>query len=119
MHISNDVRIDTEQRQGGIMLARTAGEIDALGAPRLREFVGDQLTADRRFVLDLDEVTFLGSAGLQVLLDTDQAAARQHLRWALVGNSRAVARPLEVTGLAPRLPLQPTVPAALEVVSAP
>lgn len=119
MHTANDVRIDTEQRQDGILLAHTTGEIDALGAPALSRFVGDQLSADRRFILDLDEVTFLGSAGLQVLLDTDQAAARRKLRWALVGTTRAVARPLEVTGLAPRLPLQPTVPAAIKVVAAP
>ncbi|MTD57342.1 anti-sigma factor antagonist [Amycolatopsis pithecellobii] len=118
MHTPNDVRIDTEQRQG-ITLARTAGEIDALSAPRLREFVGDQLAAARDFVLDLDEVTFLSSAGLQVLLDTDRAVLSRRLRWALVGTTRAVARPLEVTGLAPRLPLQPSVPAALQLVARP
>ncbi|WP_235022810.1 anti-sigma factor antagonist [Amycolatopsis alkalitolerans] len=118
MHTPSDVQIETEQHQDGILLARATGEIDALGAPCLRAFVGDQLTAERTFVLDLDRVTFLGSAGLQVLLDTNAGAARRHLRWALVGRSRAVARPLEVTGLARRLPVQPTVPAALKVVSA-
>lgn len=117
MHTSNDVRIEAEDRQDGILLARTAGEIDAVGAPRLREFLGAQVNADRHFVLDLDKVTFLGSAGIQILLDTEVGCARRRLRWALACSSRAVTRPLEVTGLSDRLPMQPTVPAALTVVS--
>ncbi|GAB2958885.1 STAS domain-containing protein [Amycolatopsis acidiphila] len=119
MHTSNDVRIDAEHRHDGILLARTAGEVDALGAPCLRNFLGAQVAADQQFVLDLDQVTFLGSAGMQVLLDADDDAARRRLRWALVGSTRAVTRPLQLTGLAARLPLQPTVPAALTVLSAP
>jgi anti-anti-sigma factor len=55
----------------------------------------------------------LGSAALEVLLDTDDNATRRRVQWALVGNHRPVARPLYVTGLAARLPLQPSVPAAI------
>lgn len=119
MHTTNDVRIEAEHRHDGILLARTAGEIDALSAPSLRDFLGAQVDADRHFVLDLDQVTFLGSSGMQVLLDTDAGVKRRRLRWALVGSTRPVTRPLELTGLTGRLPLQPTVPAALTALSAP
>ena len=109
----SDVRIETEDRQDGIQLARTSGELDVLGAPVLRDYLDDRIGTEGRFVLDLDEVTFLGSAGLQVLLRTSQTAHDKRLGWALVGNPRPVARPLEVTGLARQLPLRPTVPEAI------
>lgn len=113
VHTLSDVRIDIQERQDGIQLARTAGELDALGAPVLRDCLDRRIESDRRFVLDLDEVTFLGSAGLEVLLDTDERASLNHLPWALVGNHHPVARPLHATGLAARLPVQPSVPAAI------
>jgi anti-sigma B factor antagonist len=115
----SDVRIEVSQRQDGIQLARTAGELDALGAPILRECLNERIDSAHDFVLDLDEVTFLGSAALEVLLDTDDNATRRHIRWALVGNHRPVARPLRVTGLAARLPVEPSVPAAILRLTAP
>ncbi|KAA9149072.1 STAS domain-containing protein [Amycolatopsis acidicola] len=102
---------------GGVRLARVSGELDALGAPALRENLG-RLAAGAPFVLDLDAVTFVGSAGLEVLLELAERAEREHVGWALVGNPRPVARPLLATGLAARLPLQPTVAAAVESLSA-
>lgn len=113
VHTLSDVRIEIEERQDGIQLARTAGELDALGAPVLRDCLDRRIDADRRFVLDLDEVTFLGSAGLEVLLDTNDRAVLTQVKWALVGNHRPVARPLQVTGLSARLPMRPSVPAAI------
>lgn len=113
MHPFSDVRIDIDERQDGIRLARTAGELDALGAPVLRDCLDRRIGPGQRFVLDLDEVTFLGSAGLEVLMDTNDRAKLNQVKWALVGNHRAVARPLRVTGLAERLPMQPSVPAAI------
>lgn len=117
MHTLNDVRIRIERCAEGIQLARTRGELDALGAPVLRECLDIRIFPDHDFVLDLDEVTFLGSAGMKVLLDIRDEADRCHLRWALVGGHRAVARPLRVTGLAAELPLQPSVPAAIRVLA--
>ncbi|GAA4661919.1 anti-sigma factor antagonist [Amycolatopsis dongchuanensis] len=118
MHTLNDVRIEAELRQDGILLARTAGELDALGAPVLRDYLDTGLgTSD--FVLDLEDVTFLGSSGLQVLLDTDAAATRRGQRWAVVGSHRAVTRPIELTGLAGLLPLRPDVPAAISWLTLP
>ncbi|GHF75681.1 anti-anti-sigma factor [Amycolatopsis bartoniae] len=118
MHASNDVRIEAERRDDGIVLARTSGELDSLGAPVLREHLDGYLGDDVDFVVDLDGVTFLGSSGLQVLVDTERSAALRHRRWAVVGNHRVVLRPIELTGLAGTLPLQPTVPAAISSLKA-
>ncbi|HKS47908.1 MAG TPA: STAS domain-containing protein [Amycolatopsis sp.] len=119
MHATTDVRIRIEEREDGIQLAHTSGELDALGTPVLRECLDEHIFPDHDFVLDLDEVTFLGSAAMKALIDTEENAARHKVRWVLVGNGRAVVRPLRVTGLADRLPLQPSVPAAIRVLSSP
>jgi anti-sigma B factor antagonist len=115
VHATTEVRIHIEEREG-VQLARTSGELDALGAPVLRECLNRRLFPGHDFVLDFDEVTFLGSAGMKVLIDTDERAATQGVRWALVGETRPVARPLRATGLAERLPLQPNVPTAIRVL---
>lgn len=62
-------------------------------------------------------MTFLGSAGMRVLMDTQDKAARHGLRWALVGSRRPVSRPLWATGLSTQLPVQPTVSAAVRVLN--
>ena len=119
MHASHDVRIEAERRHDGILLARASGELDVLGAPVLRTQLDSFLGDDADFVVDLGEVTFLGSSGLQVLVDTHRSATLRQRRWAVVGNHRVVTRPLEITGLAGRLPLQPTLPAAISSLKAP
>lgn len=118
MHAAIDVSIRFEEREGGIRLVHAAGELDALGAPVLRKFLHQLIFPDHDFVLDLDEVTFLGSAGMKVLLETDDTAERHGLHWALVGNHRPVSRPLWATGLSAQLPVRPDVPAAIRAVSA-
>lgn len=106
-----------DHRPDGIELARTFGELDANSAPYLREQLERRLGTDRDFILDFDRVTFLGSNGLQILLDTHDDAERRKVRWALVGSHRVVLRPLEVTGLATQLPLQPNVAAAVDALT--
>lgn len=118
MNATIAVSIRIEDREGGIRLARTAGELDALGAPVLRECLDQRIFPDHDFVLDLDEVTFLGSAGMRALMDTGSKALRLGLRWALVGNRRPVSRPLWATGLAAQLPVQPSVSEAIRSLTA-
>ncbi|AHH99734.1 STAS domain-containing protein [Kutzneria viridogrisea] len=75
------------------------GEVDMLTAPELREAVDRAIDSCRALVLDLNAVTFLGSAGLAVLVETSHEANRRGVPLRLVASSRTVCRPLEVTGL--------------------
>jgi len=90
------------------------GEIDTLTAAELAVFVIAQVTAAPLVVLNLDGVQFLGSAGLSVLVQANELAAREghHLR--LVCNSGMINRALDVTGLREQFSFADTVPAALE-----
>ncbi|MFI6047077.1 STAS domain-containing protein [Nocardia sp. NPDC051321] len=78
------------------------GEIDLRTAPTFRDqlcrlFGGGAVTV----VIDLSPVTFLGAAGLRVLVDAQAQAEKSRRRLILITTARCVDRALEVTGLAP------------------
>lgn len=83
-----------------------AGEVDLVTVPLLHDRVMtvlDQVPgfdpSARRMVLDMRQVSFLGSSGLAVLVELRTAAQRRDVRLQLVTTSRAVLRPLIATGL--------------------
>ncbi|MBB5956859.1 anti-anti-sigma factor [Saccharothrix tamanrassetensis] len=93
---------------GDVLLVAVSGEIDLDTAPRVRS----ALRTTTAVVLDLREVTFFGSTGIQLLLD-----AHHDIRdLAVVASSRTVLRALEVTDLARYLPLCPSPDAAFDHV---
>jgi anti-sigma B factor antagonist len=53
----------------------------------------------RQLTVDLGGVTFLDSAGLCVLAATHRRAVREDVRLRVLASSRAVIRPLQITGL--------------------
>ena len=76
------------------------GEIDSSSAPALRVAVEDVLDGGvRELVIDLDGVTFLDSAGLCVLAAAHRVMSEAGLRLRVLASSRAVIRPLQITGL--------------------
>lgn len=89
------------------------GEIDALTAPHLNQFLTAQLAAARLVVVDLDGVQFLASAGLRVLFEVNELATQQHRRLRLVCNSPNANLTLETTGLRERFTFAETVSNAL------
>ena len=77
-----------------------AGEIDSTTAPLLSQHLTEVLDAEvRELTVDLRGVTFLDSAGLCVLATTHRRAVRQDVRMRVLAGSRAVVRPLQITGL--------------------
>jgi anti-sigma B factor antagonist len=76
------------------------GEIDSTSAPVLRERLEALLEGEvTEFTVDLTAVTFLDSAGLCVLAAAHRSAARQDVTMRVLASSRAVIRPLQITGL--------------------
>jgi anti-sigma B factor antagonist len=87
---------------GDATTARLAaiGEIDSSSAPTLRTHLDDVL--DRGvtdLTIDLTGVSFLDSAGLCVLAATHRRAVRADVRLRVLASSRAVIRPMQITGL--------------------
>ncbi len=85
---------------GSTARVTAAGEIDSTSAPVLRERLDALLDGDiDEFVVDLVHVTFLDSAGLCVLAAAHRRAAGRGARMQVLAASRAVIRPLQITGL--------------------
>ena len=114
------VRIETGRiahANSQALVVTVAGEIDLYTVDRLRAAVAagfDQLHDGEVLVIDLTEVTFLSSQGLQALVEVTLAAQQRREPLAIVvDHTRPVIRPIEVTGLDEVLALFNTVEDAL------
>jgi anti-sigma B factor antagonist len=108
------IRFDVVGHGAEARVVHVVGEIDTLTAPLLRAQLDGQIPTNPLLVLDLTEVTFLGSAGLAVLVAAkDEAELRDH-RLRIVPGSRIVVRALQATGLLNIFDIADGVPQALE-----
>ena len=83
-----------------VVRVTAAGEIDSTSAPVLRENLDIVLESGApEFVVDLVQVSFLDSAGLCVLAAAHRRAGERGVRMRVLASSRAVIRPLQITGL--------------------
>ncbi|TQN42019.1 SpoIIAA-like anti-anti-sigma regulatory factor [Blastococcus colisei] len=102
---------------GPVVCVAASGEVDSTSASVLRHELDVLLDGDvRELTVDLGQVTFLDSAGLCVLAAAHRRAVRQDVTMRVLASSRAVIRPLQITGLwdllkAERVDDDPTVPA--------
>jgi anti-sigma B factor antagonist len=111
--IDEVVRFDVVEHGAGARVLHVVGEVDTLTAPVLRTRLDEHLAEVELLVLDLTDVTFLGSAGLAVLVGARDEADRVGHRLRLVPGSRIVVRALEATGLLTLFELADTAADAL------
>jgi anti-anti-sigma factor len=114
----DSVQIDVDQYDGDVTVVRVKGDVDLASADDLRAGLLARLSTARALVVDFDMVTFLGSAGLAVLIETDQRARDLNIRWALVADRLVTVRPLQITGLSEVLPVFRALPDAVAAVRA-
>ena len=96
----DDVITLSTSSEDGVVTVTVVGEVDTFTAPVLRSTLDSQLELQpRELVIDLSGVQFLGSAGLAVLVETQKSSRSREVALRLIASTRAVTRPLEVTGL--------------------
>lgn len=103
------------EHHDGVLLVRIGGELDLLTVPHLRARIA-AATAEAAgpVVIDLTDVSFLSSAGLQLLVSVQSDLAAEDRALGLVtGDSRPVVRPLQITGLDQLMVVYPDLTAAL------
>jgi anti-anti-sigma factor len=98
-------------RAKGELDSNTAGEFTAHLDVALHE-AGNQAT--RLLIVDLQALTYFGSAGLNALLDCHRQGRDAGTSVRLVADSGLVVRPIEVTNLDSVLELYPTLSEALQ-----
>jgi anti-sigma B factor antagonist len=112
---SDSLRVD-RRHEGNAVVLRTTGEIDINTAPVLADELNQVIDGGQTPVLviaDLSDVTFLGSAGLAVLLDARTRGEQAARPLRLVATGRPVLRSLEIAGLLEMLPVYSTVAEAV------
>ncbi|MDX3663305.1 STAS domain-containing protein [Streptomyces sp. ID05-26A] len=110
---TEQIELKVRQPAPGVTVLAVSGEVDMVSAPALREALVNGLGDGGVFVVDMSSVTFLGSAGLAVLVEAAKLAQQQSAALKVVATARAVTRPLEATGLGEVFSLHPSVDSAL------
>ena len=107
----------TEHEVDGVVVVAAHGAVDMLTAPQLQDLVS--AAADRHppgLIIDMTEVDFLGSAGMQVLM-TARKQLDEHTRFAVVADGPATSRPLKITGITDYIELFATLDVALTTLA--
>lgn len=106
----------TVEAREGARVVTLSGELDLATAPELRERL-HRVLADGcpLIVLDLDEVGFLDSSAIGVLVGTRRRARQADGEVALVCTAPRILRVLELTGLDRAFPTYPSLSEALAV----
>jgi anti-anti-sigma factor len=110
--------VDSEVRPGAVVV-HARGEIDSGTAGQLRSQLDSALQQaagheSRLLIVDLQGVTYFGSAGLNAVLDCHKQGLGGGTSVRLVADNVLVVRPIEVTNLDSLLDLYPSLPDALE-----
>lgn len=106
-----------EKWVGNVAVVSARGAIDMLTAPQLAETIRvSQGKAPKALIVDLSEVDFLASAGMQVLVAANEEAGAD-VRLVVVADGPATSRPLTITGITDFIDLYPSLDEALENVT--
>lgn len=90
------------------------GDVDMVTSTQLKDHLLPHVhDGVPQVIVDLTEVGFFTAAGLTVLVNTRQAAVAAGVKLSLVASTRAVLRPLRVTGLHGMFDISPDITHAL------
>lgn len=109
------IRFDVVAHGSDAVVIHVVGEVDTLTAPALRAQLDEHIPKTPLVVLDLTEVSFLGSVGLAVMVAAEERARAIGHTLRVVCGSRIVTRALEATGLLGMFDIAEGVPEALAV----
>ena len=72
------------ERKDGVLWLRVSGRINILNAEQFEEAVADVIEdGDRAAIMDLENVTYIGSAGLYAVLKTAKSLQQRDTAFAL------------------------------------
>ena len=105
-------------RETSALVIRAGGRLDSANA---REF-HDQLepaieTAQRAVIVDMEELVYISSAGLRVILQVSKQLERHSVRFAICSLSKPVRDVFEVSGFDQMIDIRPSRADALAAVN--
>jgi anti-anti-sigma factor len=106
------------RRDRGYVIVAVAGEVDIATVTRLRERLFELAASGRTLVVDLDQVSFIDSAGLAALVGAARRAAAHGASLQVVCARPRTRQLFRLTGLDGPVPLARTLAGALESLAA-
>ena len=92
------MEIKTEQK-GGVLVALTEDRVDGSNAREFQEALqAVTKDADNAFLLDMEQLTYISSAGLRVILLIARTLQSQNTKFAVCSLSDAVREVFEISG---------------------
>ena len=102
---------------GSVAVVSATGAVDMLTAPQLAQSIRTSLGKQPKvLIVDLTNVDFLASAGMQVLVAANEDA-EPDTRLVVVADGPATSRPLKITGITDFIDLYSSLDEALESVT--
>ena len=95
-----------EHRRDGLVVLRCRGDLDLASADELAARLRDLSDELQPVLLDLDELEFMDSSGLRVVLQAAETSRERRWQFAMTPGSEAVQRLFESAGVADRLPIE-------------
>lgn len=108
-HPADDGLRVVAERHGAAAVIRLAGELDIASAPQLTDTIRALEQPCDCIVLDLSELTFIDSTGLNLAVEQYKRAAADGFVFVMVGAQAHVQRVLELSDLNVALPVAPDV----------
>jgi anti-sigma B factor antagonist len=103
MTVQDQLLIDVRHDKGRAVLS-LRGELDLASAPLLQsEIESSKIASASMLVLDLEELTFIDSTGLRVLLTAYEHSQQRGQEFAVTQGSPQVQRLLSITGVGEHL----------------
>lgn len=109
-----DVAVRSER---GCVIAEVTGEIDISTVGGLRDRLFELAEGSEPLIVDLDQVTFIDSAGLGALVGTSRRAAEHGSTLRAVCTQPQTRKLLWLTGVDRRIPLESSLDEALASVA--
>jgi anti-sigma B factor antagonist len=117
---SDLLTVDIDPRDSAVVVS-VRGELDLATVPVLRERLerlGEASPPPSPVVVDLSGVTFIGSAGLALLVELHNQCEERGVRLALVATGTVVPRAIQVTALDEVFSIHSSLDEALETRAA-
>jgi anti-sigma B factor antagonist len=112
------LRVAVRELRSGVLVVAPAGEVDMSTSALLRDAAfGAVDAAPRHVVVDLSRLTFCGSTGLVVLIDTRSHADAADVGFGTAAATPIVRRMIEITGTQALLRYRESVDEVLRVLS--
>jgi anti-sigma B factor antagonist len=102
----SEFRIEENRRDGAVVLT-VHGDLDLVSADEVRARLAALRAAGQAALLDLDELDFMDSSGLRMVLEAAEASDATGWGFSLTAGTEQVQRLFESTRVTARLPIVP------------